>query len=58
MSGFRIDTDSLGEIRVPMMLILSPFTARAMKHYKVTGQRAHLNLIKAYAMIKMSAAQL
>lgn len=57
MSGFRIDTDSLGEIRVPIDAYFGPFTARAMKHYKVTGQRAHLNLIKAYAMIKMSAAQ-
>jgi aspartate ammonia-lyase len=57
MSGFRIDTDSLGEIEVPVDAYFGPFTARAMKHYKVTGQRAHINLIKAYAMIKMSAAQ-
>jgi aspartate ammonia-lyase len=28
-----------------------------MNKYKVTGQRAHVNLIKAYVMIKMSAAQ-
>ena len=27
-----------------------------MQQYKVTGQRAHVNLIKAYAMIKRSAA--
>jgi aspartate ammonia-lyase len=57
MSGFRIDTDSLGEIEVPVDAYFGPFTARAMKHYKVTGQRAHIYLIKAYAMIKMSAAQ-
>ena len=28
-----------------------------MNKYNVTGQRAHINLIKAYVMIKMSAAQ-
>lgn len=31
MSGFRIDTDSLGEIRVPIDAYFGPFTARAMK---------------------------
>src|ERR671918_530019 len=57
MSGFRIDSDSLGEIEVSSDAYFGPFTARAMKQYKVTGQRAHINFIKAYAMIKMSAAQ-
>jgi aspartate ammonia-lyase len=57
MSGFRTDTDSLGEIEVSSDAYFGPFTARAMNQYKVTGQRAHINLIKAYAMIKMSAAQ-
>jgi aspartate ammonia-lyase len=56
MSGFRIDSDSLGEIEVSSDAYFGPFTARAMKQYKVTGQRAHINFIKAYAMIKMSAA--
>jgi aspartate ammonia-lyase len=57
MSGFRIDSDSLGEIEVSSDAYFGPFTARAMKQYKVTGQRAHINFIKAYTMIKMSAAQ-
>lgn len=57
MSGFRIDSDSLGEIEVSSDAYFGPFTARAMKQYKVTGQRAHINLINAYVMIKMSAAQ-
>src|SRR5215217_2865048 len=57
MSSFRIDTDSLGEIEVPSDAYFGPFTARAMDKYKVTGQRAHINLIKAYVMIKISAAQ-
>jgi aspartate ammonia-lyase len=57
MSSFRIDSDSLGEIKVPSDAYFGPFTARAMNKYIVTGQRAHINLIKAYVMIKMSAAQ-
>src|SRR5919107_2589771 len=52
MSGFRIDSDSLGEIEVSSDAYFGPFTARAMKQYKVTGQRAHINFIKAYAIIR------
>jgi aspartate ammonia-lyase len=54
--SFRIDKDSLGEVKVPSNAYYGPFTARAINQYKVTGQKAHINLIGAYAMIKRSAA--
>ncbi|MGE0242328.1 MAG: aspartate ammonia-lyase [Nitrososphaeraceae archaeon] len=54
--SFRIDHDSLGEIKVPLNAYYGPFTARAREQYKVTGLRPHLNLIKAFVMIKRSAA--
>jgi aspartate ammonia-lyase len=54
--SFRIDKDSLGEVKVPSNAYYGPFTARAINQYKVTGQKAHINLIRAYAMIKRSAA--
>jgi aspartate ammonia-lyase len=57
MSYYRIDKDSLGEVQIPQEHYYGPFTARAMQQYKVTGQRAHPNLIRAYVMIKRSAAQ-
>jgi aspartate ammonia-lyase len=53
---YRTDKDSLGEIKVPSDAYYGPFTARAMDQYKVTGQNAHSNLVRAYAMIKRSAA--
>ncbi len=56
MSYYRIDKDSLGEVQIPQEHYYGPFTARAMQQYKVTGQRAHPNLIRAYVMIKRSAA--
>jgi aspartate ammonia-lyase len=52
----RIDHDSLGEIKVPINAYYGPFTARAMEQYRVTGRKSHINLIKAYVMIKRSAA--
>lgn len=54
--SFRIDRDSLGEIQVPIDSYYGPFTSRALKQYKVSGQRSHVNLVKAFAMIKRSAA--
>jgi aspartate ammonia-lyase len=54
--SFRIDHDSLGEIKVPLNAYYGPFTSRAIEQYKVTGHKSHLNLIKAYVMIKRSAA--
>jgi aspartate ammonia-lyase len=52
----RIDKDSLGEVKVPSGAYYGPFTARAIDQYKVTGLKAHVNLIRAYVMIKRSAA--
>jgi aspartate ammonia-lyase len=54
--SFRIDKDSLGEVKVPASSYYGPFTARAINQYKVTGQKAHIKLIRAYVMIKRSAA--
>jgi aspartate ammonia-lyase len=54
--SFRIDKDSLGKVKVPSSAYYGPFTARAINQYKVTGQKAHINLIRAYVMIKRSAA--
>jgi aspartate ammonia-lyase len=55
-SSSRVDKDSLGEILIPSDAYYGPFTARAIQQYKVTGQRAHIYLIRANVMIKRSAA--
>ncbi|HEU4606180.1 MAG TPA: aspartate ammonia-lyase [Nitrososphaera sp.] len=54
--SFRIDKDSLGKVKVPSNAYYGPFTARAVDQYKVTGQKAHANLVGAFVMIKRSAA--
>ncbi len=53
---FRIDKDSLGEVKIPADAYYGAFTSRAIQQYHVTGQRAHLYLIMAFVMIKRSAA--
>ena len=52
----RIDVDSLGEVKIPADAYYGPFTGRALKQYHVTGHRSHSNLLKAFVMIKRSAA--
>lgn len=54
--SFRVDKDSLGDIQVPKDAYYGPFTSRAFKQYIVTGQKSHINLVKAFVMIKRSAA--
>ena len=54
--SFRVDKDSLGKVKVPSSAYYGPFTVRAIEQYKVTGQKAHTNLVRAYVMIKRSAA--
>ena len=53
---FRVESDSLGEIKIPIHAYYGPFTARALKNYNITGKSSHQCIIKAYAMIKRSAS--
>ena len=54
--GYRTDTDSLGEVKIPLDAYYGPFTGRAIRQYTVTGTRSHSNLMRAFVMIKRSAA--
>ena len=53
---YRLDEDSLGKVKIPSDAYYGAFTGRAIQQYKVTGNRAHENLIKSFVMIKRSAA--
>ena len=53
---YRIDKDSLGEVKVPENAYYGPFTARAMKQYQITKLPPHPNFIKSFIMIKKAAA--
>ncbi|HXG74696.1 MAG TPA: aspartate ammonia-lyase [Candidatus Nitrosotenuis sp.] len=53
---YRIDRDSLGEVKIPADAYYGAFTGRAVKQYHVTGKRSHKHLVSAYVMIKRSAA--
>ncbi len=53
---YRLDEDSLGKVKIPSDAYYGAFTGRAIMQYHVTGHKAHINLIRAFVMIKRSAA--
>ncbi|MCI0330184.1 MAG: aspartate ammonia-lyase [candidate division Zixibacteria bacterium] len=57
MPKFRMEKDSLGELKVPANAYYGIFTERARKNFKLTGRTTHPVLIKSYAIIKQAAAE-
>ena len=55
--GYRIEEDSLGEIRVPEEALYGAQTQRAVENFPISGQRFGRRFIEALGLIKKSAAQ-
>ena len=53
----RLENDSLGQHEVPFFAYYGIQTQRAVENYRISGYRAHPQLIWAMAMIKKAAAQ-
>ncbi len=56
MTEFRIETDSMGEVRVPVDAKWRAQTQRAVENFPVSGLRIERELIAALAAIKGAAA--
>src|SRR5207244_11895716 len=54
---FRIETDSMGEMRVPAKAYYGAQTARAVENFPVSGWRFPRNFIRALGLIKQHAAR-
>ena len=53
---FRIETDSMGEIKVPVDKYYGAQTARSLMNFKIGGERFPAELIRALAIVKKAAA--
>ena len=53
---FRIENDSLGEVRVPADALYGAQTQRAVENFPVSGQRVGRGFIQALGLIKKAAA--
>ncbi len=55
--GYRIEKDSLGEMKVPEDALYGPQTQRAVENFPISGQRFGRRFIEALGLIKKSAAE-
>lgn len=55
--GYRIEKDSLGEMKVPANALYGPQTQRAVENFPISGQRFGRRFIEALGLIKKSAAE-
>lgn len=53
---FRIEHDSMGELRVPASALWGPQTQRAIENFPISGLRMPRSLIRALGLIKWAAA--
>ncbi len=56
-SATRTEKDSLGTKEIPADVYYGIQTARAVENYPISGMRAHPTLIRAFGMVKESAAE-
>ncbi len=56
MSDFRIEKDTMGEVRVPSDRYWGAQTQRSLENFRIGGERMPLALIRAFAVLKKAAA--
>jgi len=57
MSEFRIEKDSLGEVRVPADALYKAQTQRAVENFPISGQPFPRSFLKALGLVKVACAQ-
>ncbi|MCL4134664.1 UNVERIFIED_CONTAM: hypothetical protein GTU68_009490 [Idotea baltica] len=57
MAGFRKEKDSLGYINVPADKYWAAQTQRSIQNFEIGGQHMPMEIIRAFAILKKSAAQ-
>jgi fumarate hydratase, class II len=56
MTQYRIETDSLGEVRVPVDKLWGAQTQRSLEHFSIGQDLMPREMITAYGILKMAAA--
>jgi aspartate ammonia-lyase len=54
--NFRVERDTLGEVRVPADALYGAQTQRAVENYPISGLREHPVFIRAFILLKKAAA--
>src|SRR5437870_9235451 len=54
---YRLDKDSMGEVKVPSSAYYGAETQRAVQNFPISGLRLPKEFVRAMALIKLSAAR-
>ena len=54
---YRIEKDSMGEVKVPVDALYAAQTQRAVNHFPVSGLRVPRSFIRALGLIKAALAK-
>jgi fumarate hydratase class II len=57
MAEFRIEHDTLGDVRVPAERLWGAQTQRSLENFRISGERMPAELIRALALVKRSCAR-
>jgi len=57
MTDYRLEKDTLGDVRVPADALWGAQTQRAVENYPISGLREHPIFIRAFIYLKKAAAQ-
>ena len=57
MNSFRVERDSIGEVRVPNWAYYGAQTQRAMENFPISGRPMPRELIRALGLVKLACAQ-
>ena len=57
MTDYRIETDSLGEVKVPASAYYGAQTQRAVENFSISGTRMPREFVRAMGIIKCAAAE-
>jgi fumarate hydratase class II len=55
-AGFRIERDTFGEIEVPEARLWGAQTQRSLEHFRISGERMPIELVRALALVKRACA--
>jgi fumarate hydratase, class II len=55
--GYRVEHDTMGEVRVPVSARYGASTQRAVENFPISGTRLEPRLVRALALVKGEAAQ-
>ena len=53
---FRIERDTMGEVKVPSHVYWGAQTQRSLQNFKIGNQRMPIEIIRAFAVLKKAAA--